>query len=192
MTAGAAAPTRATGRPVVAVDVDGVLNPDDPAAAEQLGYRPRHYAGPDPTGNPITGTVWLHPKHGTWLAEIAGAGAELVWCTSWGPLAATFIASRLGLPTDLTVIDVTTAGVRWGHQLKLFDLYQHTGTRPVAVLDDQFGGKDPDNARSRTRSGVPTLLVPVDPHTGLRRDHVDTVLTWLDDITGHHDRSPVT
>lgn len=166
-------------RPVVAVDVDGVLNPDDPTAAATLGYQPHHYTGPGPDGQHAEGTVLLHPDHGLWLAELATAGAELVWCTSWRHLAATWIASRLGLPTDLAVIDITAAGVRWGHQGKLSALYQAVGDRPVAVLDDAFGGKDPDHASHRTRNGAPTLLVPVNPRTGLRRADIDTIHAWL-------------
>ncbi|MFG2043941.1 hypothetical protein [Dactylosporangium sp. NPDC048998] len=56
-----------------------------------------------------------------------------------------------------------------------------TGARPAAVLDDAFGGKDPDHARTRTRGGRPTLPVPVNPATGLRRADIDTVLAWLHD-----------
>ena len=171
-------------RPVVAVDVDGVLNPDNPSDAEPLGYRPHRYDGPGPDGRPATGTVWLHPDHGAWLAELADASAELVWCTSRRTLAATWIATRLGLPTDLTVVDFTAAGVRWGHQAKLLDLYQAVGDRPVAVLDDEFGGKDPLHACDRSRAGAPTLLVPVNPGTGLRRADIDTVLAWLRHLPG--------
>jgi hypothetical protein len=181
--AAATAPPAAL-RPVVAVDVDGVLNPNNPVDAEPLGYRPHRYHGPGPDGRPATGTVWLHPDHGVWLAELAAAGAELVWCTSWRTLAATWIAPRLGLPTDLAVIDVTAAGVHWGHQAKLFDLYQAVGDRPVAVLDDEFGGKDADHALYRSRAGAPTLIVPVNPGTGLCRADIDTVRAWLDHLPG--------
>ncbi|MEV0133670.1 HAD domain-containing protein [Dactylosporangium sp. NPDC050688] len=186
-TAADAATPPAALRPVVAVDVDGVLNPDDPADAASLGYQPHHYTGPGPDGQHTEGTVWLHPVHGTWLAELATAGAELVWCTSWRNLAATWIAARLGLPTNLAAIDITAAGVRWGHQAKLFDLYRAVGNRPVAVLDDAFGGKDPDHAHHRTRSGAPTLLVPVNPRTGLRRADIDAVRAWLHRLPGPAD-----
>ncbi|GAB3852294.1 hypothetical protein [Dactylosporangium cerinum] len=123
--------------------------------------------------------MWLHPEHGQWLTELTTSGAELVWCTSWGPLAATWIAPRLGLPPHMPVIGVKISGVRRRHQWKLFDLYRAIGDRPVAVLDDAVGGKDPDDARNRTRNGRPTLLVPVHPGTGLRRTDIDTVLAWL-------------
>lgn len=127
------------GRPVIAVDVDGVLTPHDVRRAEDLGYRPHRYDGPAPDGSPATGTVWLQPDHGAWLRELA-AHADLVWCTSWQHLAATWVGPRLGLP-DLPVIDVADfAGVRFGHQGKLGPLYAWTADRPVVVLDDEFGG----------------------------------------------------
>jgi hypothetical protein len=166
---------------VVAVDVDGVLNPDDPGRAAALGYQPHRYTGPGPDEGQVTGTVWLHPDHGRWLRELAGHGAELVWCTGWRHLAPTVIAPRLGLPATWPVIDITATGVRWGHQLKLGPLYAWTANRAVAVLDDEFSGKDLHTAEDRTADGIPTLLVPIDRYHGLRRSDIDTVLTWLAD-----------
>lgn len=168
--------------PVVAVDVDGVLNPDGGQDSERLGYRPHQYDGPNPAGEPVTGTVWLHPEHGLWLRELADRGALLVWNTSWGSLAASWIAARLGLPDDLTVIDHRYHGITWGHQGKLVGLYAWTGARPVAVLDDEHGGKDPDDAKRRTDDGIPTLLVPINGYTGLRRQDIDQVHAWLDTL----------
>ncbi|MEU6022591.1 HAD domain-containing protein [Micromonospora sp. NPDC047134] len=168
-------------RPVVAIDVDGVLNPDHPPTARRLGYHPHHYHGPDPHGRQVSGVLWLHPDHGTWLRELAHH-ADLVWCTSWGPIAATWIAPRLNLPTDLPLIDTPHSGVRFGRQLKLAALYHAIGTRPVAVLDDEFGGRDLADATERTDSGSATLLVPVDSVTGLQRHHIDEVLRWLDGL----------
>jgi hypothetical protein len=166
--------------PVVAIDVDGVLNPDHPATARQLGYQPHEYDGPDPAGQPMSGTVWLHPDHGTWLRELAQR-ADLLWCTSWRAIAATWIAPRLGLPKDLPWVDLGQGGgIRFGRQLKLPPLYRAVGTRPVAVLDDEFGGRDPDEAAARTANGNQTLLVPVNGGTGLQRQHVDLVHRWLD------------
>ena len=168
-------------RPVVAVDVDGDLNPSTPAAPQRAATGSTPTRDPGPNGRHATGAVWLNPHHGTWLLEIA-EHADPVWCSSWGQRSATWIAPRLGLPTTWPVLDLPgPGGIRWGHQTKLGHLYRHTGTRPVAVLDDQIGGKDPDTAQRRTTAGVPTLLVPVDGVTGIRRQDVDAVLAWLHD-----------
>lgn len=166
------------GRPVIAVDVDGVLTPHQPGRAGAFGYQPHRYDGPGPGGDLVSGTVWPHPDYGAWLRELA-AHADLVWCTSWGPVAADVIVHRLGLP-DMPVIDVAdVAGVRFGHQGKLGPLYAWAGDRPLAVLDGEFGGKDAHVADERSRTGRPTLHVDVDGTTGLRRDHIDQILTWL-------------
>ncbi|WP_431895527.1 HAD domain-containing protein [Micromonospora haikouensis] len=166
-------------RPVVAIDVDGVLNPDHPPTARHLGYHRHHYDGPDPTGRHISGEVWLHPDHGLWLTELAHH-TDLVWCTSWGTIAATWIAPRLGLPTDLPVINTGPGGIRFGRQLKLAALYHAIGERPVAVLDDEFGGRDHVEATERTACGSTTLLIPVNSATGLQREHIDQILRWID------------
>ena len=175
-------PTRRTtdqARPVVAIDVDGVLNPDHPPTARRLGYRPHHYHGPGPAGRHVSGVLWLHPDHGAWLRELA-RHADLVWCTTWGAIASTWIAPRLSLPTGLPVIDAGHSGVRFGRQRKLAALYRAIGARPVAVLDDEFGGRDPAEAVERNARGSATLLVPVNSVTGLQRHHIDEVLRWLD------------
>ncbi|MFG3645076.1 hypothetical protein ACGF3C_32860 [Micromonospora sp. NPDC047762] len=169
---------RPTLAPIVAVDVDGVLNPDDPTHATTLGYQPHRYDGPGPDGQHVTGTVWLHPDHGPWLRELANH-AQPVWCTSWNHLAVEWIAPRLGLPATWQHVPVQAGGVRFGHQSKLGRLYAWAARRPLAVLDDEFGGKDPFTADQRTADGAPTLLRPVNPYHGLRRVDIDAVLTWL-------------
>jgi hypothetical protein len=102
-----------------------------------------------------------------------------VWCTSWNHLTPAWITPRLGLPTTWPNVPVRGSGVRFGHQSKLAALYTWTGRRPLAVLDDQFGGKDPTTAAQRTGDGAPTLLRPVDPYRGLCRADIDAVLAWL-------------
>jgi hypothetical protein len=52
-------------------------------------------------------------------------------------------------------------------------------TRASANINDQLGGKDPDWAVERTAGGAPTLLVAVNPYTGLTRTDIDRVLEWL-------------
>ncbi len=160
------------------VDVDGVLNPDNPYRSARLGYQPHRYDVPNPYGRHVTATVWLHPDHGGWLRELA-AHAQIVWCTNWNHLAAGWLAPRLGLPDDWPHVPAHGGGVRFGHQAKLGPLYAWAARRPLAVLDDEFGGKDPYTAEARTADGAPTLLHSVDPGRGLCRADIDAVLAWL-------------
>lgn len=166
--------------PAVLVDVDGVLNPDAPARhLAAAGYQAHRYTGPDPDGLPVELDVWLHPDHGAWLRGLADAGASLWWATTWGPLAPAWIAPRLGLPA-MGVIDVGRhGGARWGRSLKSPAVRAWAAARPFAWLDDGFAGRDPHWAEDRTAAGAPTLLVPVDPFTGLTRADVDQVARWL-------------
>ncbi|HZN75105.1 MAG TPA: hypothetical protein VFC00_26015, partial [Micromonosporaceae bacterium] len=92
----------------------GSSTPDDPVRAAAHGYRKHLYVGPGPDGVHVTGTVWLHRRHGVWLRRLAARGAELLWCTSWRHLAPQWIAPRLALPSTWPVIDIAGSGVRWG------------------------------------------------------------------------------
>lgn len=167
--------------PLVLVDVDGVLNPDG-SRQEALGYRPHHFDGIGADGQAASGIVWLHPDHGAWLAELEAAGGTPVWATSWDQLANTWIAPRLGLAGSWPVVDLQgRVGVRWGHALKLDPITAYAADAPFVLLDDQIGGKDHDWAAERTAGGAPTLLVAIDPYTGLTRADIDRVLDWLAD-----------
>ena len=52
------------------------------------------------------GGVWLHPGHGPTLMTLADR-FNLVWCTTWGAEANTWIGPRIGLP----VLDWAAFGV---------------------------------------------------------------------------------
>ncbi|MEW2427791.1 hypothetical protein AB0877_07250 [Micromonospora sp. NPDC047644] len=163
--------------PIVAVDADSVLNPEDPTHAMALGYQPHRYDGPSPDGRHVTGTVWLPPNHGPWLRELANH-SQPVWCTSWNHLAAEYRATT-GITSHLAAHPRPRGRIRIGHQSKLGPLYAWVARRPLGVLDDEFGGKAPFTADQRTAGGTPTLPRPVNPFHGLRRADIDAVLTWL-------------
>lgn len=172
------------GRPVVALDVDGVLAPD-PArivghteALAALGYRKHAFDDHGPDGMPASGVVWLHPEHGPWLRELLDLGAELVWATSWNHVAASWIAPRLDLPA-FPVLDVPRTGPRFGRSPKLDVLTRWAGDRPLAWVDDELGGKEPGWAEDRRDDGFPTLIVQPDSGRGLERRHIDKIVRWL-------------
>jgi HAD domain in Swiss Army Knife RNA repair proteins len=79
-------------RPLILVDVDGVLNP---ARSYAPGYR-RHWVFP----GGLAHRLLLNPSHGQMLTELAGVtGAELVWASYWRNRANTWVAPRVGLPS---------------------------------------------------------------------------------------------
>jgi hypothetical protein len=173
-------------RPILALDVDGVLAADPHfitggvQALAALGYEPHHYDGLGPDGAPASGTVWLNAEHGIWLRELLARNVELVWATNWGARAAEWIAPRLGLP-DLPVVDVPNQAPGFGWSAKLGPIHRWAGARPLAWIDDQFGGKEPGWAEDRRHEdGIPTLIIQTDPGRGLLRRNIDEVIAWLD------------
>lgn len=176
--------------PVVALDVDGVLAPDPDwisgggTALTELGYQSHEFDGLGPDDTPAQGTVWLNPEHGLWLGELLQRGVELVWATSWGPVAAEWIAPRLGLP-DCHVVAVPPGSPGFGWSPKLTPIARWAGERPLAWIDDQLGGKESGWAEDRrVDDGIPTLIIQPQSGHGLQRAHIEEILVWLDDEVG--------
>jgi len=71
-------PAAAGTTPVLALDVDGVLNPDEThdrllkLGLADIGYLTHRYQGPDAHGGPVDLEVRLHPLHGRWLSRLRG------------------------------------------------------------------------------------------------------------------------
>ncbi|MFE9426855.1 HAD domain-containing protein [Kitasatospora sp. NPDC006697] len=156
-------------RPLLYLDVDGVLNPvqpvpvDDFAAHELAGYR-----------------VWLSARHGEWLAELAEV-YEICWATTWQDEANRLIAPLLGLG-PLPVVRVVgyrrqpgdprirlmelISGAKWA------PLLRYAEGRPFAWVDDVIPPRLVRNSLLRRDR----LLLPVDARFGLQRHHVEQLL----------------
>jgi hypothetical protein len=175
---------------VLALDVDGVLNPDTGHARAlgldlaARGYGEHRYIGPDADGDPVDVGVWLHPGHGHWLRRLHAEGVHLAWATRWGALAVAWIAPRLHLP-DLPVIDVTAGpfrGVRGGVSTKRAAIAAYATGRPLLWIDDEFGRLDSVWAEQRLvdeRAGLATLLLAIHPGRGLTTEQMDQADAWL-------------
>ena len=165
-------------RPLLLLDVDGVLNPYAASRnwLDKSDYRRRNLSVSDSGG---TLPVWLDKSHGPLLLDLAvTAGLELAWCTTWEHLANVEIGPRIGLP-ELPVIEFGFNGQRW----KFGPVLEYAGDRPVAWLDDDFELQHEDCSWFREQRGDrPTLLQLVDPHHGLRQQDVDAVASWATDL----------
>jgi hypothetical protein len=171
-------------RPLLLIDVDGVLNPYAASRRwlDSSDYRKRNTLASDGRTYP----VWLNRAHGPQLLDLAEAtGLELVWCTTWEHSANLAIGPRLGLP-DLPVIEFARkfSGAmidRW----KFGPVLEYAGDRPLAWFDDDFELQHEDCAWFRDQRGdTPTLLQLVDPHHGLRERDIDAVRDWAAALRG--------
>jgi hypothetical protein len=156
-------------KPLLYLDVDGVLNPADPHPADP--FEAHQLAG---------FRVLLSARHGDWLRELAHS-YDLHWATTWQDDANTHIAPLLGLP-PLPVVRV----VGYRHQpgdprIRLMELLsgakwapllRHAGGRPFAWLDDVIPPRLVRNSLLRRDR----LLLPIDPVQGLERHHVERLL----------------
>ncbi|MFJ6167246.1 hypothetical protein ACIQH6_19150 [Micromonospora orduensis] len=166
--------------PTVAIDLDGVLNPANPAHAETLGYRPHRYDGPAPDGRHVTGHVWLHPDHGpccgNWPStpNLCGAPAG----TGWPPH-----GSRTARLTDhLTARPRPRRRGPLRPPEQTQPLYAWAARRLLAVLDNEFGGEGPTIADQRTADGVPPCSTGSTRTGRTAPCDVDTMLTWLSQL----------
>jgi hypothetical protein len=163
--------SRRAERPLLYLDVDGVLNPLSPNA-------PAGFVRREAEGLP----VWLSPEHGAWLRELAER-YQLVWATTWEHLANEHLGAFFGLP-ELPVVEFSayrrrSDDPRFGilqllESRKWAPILRHADGRPFAWVDDVI----PMRVRRQAWPHRAILLVPVTSAEGLTRAHVDRLLTW--------------
>jgi hypothetical protein len=162
-------------RPLLYLDVDGPLNPyaakperRPPGYSTHRmkpeGWVAQHPGEPRAYVKPLR--VWLNVDHGHELLRLSDL-YDLVWATTWGTEANTFISPVLGLP-ELPVVDWPTmlgagpAGTFW----KTRHLVAHAEGRPFAWVDDEIDHFD--RLFVAKHHDGPALLHRVDPRRGLR------------------------
>lgn len=150
-------------RPVLLLDLDGVLNPFAAPTCPD-GYQERVFFEGEEPGR-------YCPAHGAWIEELAAAG-ELWWATGWGEHANERFLPMLGVG-PLPV--VRFPAVPFEPELKVPAVDLVAGDRPAAWIDDNH---TPRGLRWAAARPAPTLLVSIDPAVGWQRCDVDHVLDW--------------
>jgi hypothetical protein len=136
-------------RPLLLLDVDGVLNP-------LVRRSPPGFLEYQLCGFP----VHLSPSQGRALLTFADR-FELAWASTWEQEANSLIAPILGLPA-LPVVEVNAA------QYKSQAIGAYAGVRPLIWLDDDAGVIDTSWARRRNKTVAPTKIVHINAARGLQ------------------------
>jgi hypothetical protein len=143
-------------RPVLFLDVDGVLNPygrDCPAGFAEHDLFP--------TEEPVR----VNREHGLWITELLGA-FDVVWASFWNEDANSILAPLLGID-PLPMLAMPSAPGPPGVKVPL--VASRAGERPVTWIDDAHAPEALTWSRERA---APTLLITTDPAIGLVRAHV--------------------
>jgi hypothetical protein len=150
-------------RPVLLLDVDGVLNPYGTVTCPEGFTEYDLFPGEEP--------VRLCPAHGEWITELRHV-FDVAWATAWNDDANRLLAPLLGIDA-LPVVAMPSPPFQ--PRDKVPPIARFAEQRPAAWIDDLH----PEEAQiwSATRR-EPTLLVPVVPAVGLTRQAIDHALTW--------------
>lgn len=159
-------------RPLVLLDVDGVLNlglfMSSKERGRLRGARGWYSGRAGDRHDPYASRIVLRRHWGPLLRSLQDAGAELAWATSWEGQANRYISPLLGLG------QLPVAPASGGR--KAYTVVPWTEGRPWAWLEDTEDELTVASALSAHRPHLPVL---VDRSTGLTEDHVQAVKDWL-------------
>ena len=162
---------RTSTRPILFVDVDGVIS--------LFGFAPDAGQLPGPL-HWIDGVAHCIPQHiGGRLITLADR-FELVWATGWEERANDHLPYLLKLPfRELPCLSFDGRAVFGSAHWKVEAIDQYAADRPAAWIDDNL---DEDCQRWARERGAPTLLVETDPSAGLTAQHVAELNNWAERV----------
>jgi HAD domain in Swiss Army Knife RNA repair proteins len=167
VTAAGAKPLQSADKPLLFVDIDGVIS--------LFGFASdRRPAG---TWVNVDGVLHLlSVTAGGHLLALAQA-FDLVWASGWEEKANEHLPLVLGLPAALPFLTFPPRHERPGSHghWKLESVEAYAGQRALAWIDDDHGDACAAWARARE---APTLLVATDAATGLTDAHVAQLTAW--------------
>jgi hypothetical protein len=167
-------PSREEEKPILAVDIDGVISlfGFEGKEADQVRSEP-------PRGDFHLIDGMLHcisVPTGEMLNRLAGS-YELIWASGWEDRANDHLPGILGVPTLPYLTFDGRARFGTAHW-KLDALEAYAEERPLAWIDDSLDHSCHEWAKARE---APTLLVPTDSERGLEEGHVEALQAWVRD-----------
>jgi hypothetical protein len=164
--------TKATSRPILFVDVDGVIS--------LFGFAPTIGELPGPL-HWIDGVAHCIPDSvGERLVRLSDR-FELVWATGWETRANEHLPFILGLPFgELPCLRFDGRAVFGSAHWKLDAIEEYAADRPAAWIDDNIDDSCRHWAMSRD---APTLIVETSSAIGLTDEHVAQLLRWAENVT---------
>ncbi len=168
--AGAGAGPAAGPRPLLMVDIDGVISLFGAPA-----LRPGAGGPIDGSFHSIDGTP--HFLSSTAAAHLLALGAlfDLVWASGWEERANEHLPHLLGLPRELPFLRFARSPGRANAHWKLASIDAYAGARPLAWIDDALGPACQEWAAARP---APTLLVQTAPERGLTGEEAELLAAW--------------
>jgi HAD domain in Swiss Army Knife RNA repair proteins len=189
-------------RPLLMVDIDGVISlfpfpaaepwkqrPETPAAGAAGAARPAGAAGaagaeaatiePDGALCTIEGIPHFLSRAAAGHLRRLERDFELVWASGWEEKAEEYLPRLLDLPRGLPYLRFDRSPGRANAHWKLAAIERHADGRPLAWIDDAFNGACHEWARERP---APTLLVQTAPAHGLTRHEASQLARWAREL----------
>jgi hypothetical protein len=169
-------------RPLLLIDIDGVLNAFDARRLDRHQHQAQAGAY----------VVVLDRRHPAWFRTLA-EHAELRWATMWQAQAASIFGSVADIGTDWPYLDFdsvwmhrtvgrTGVGVG-GYKWPLIEQCGESG-RPLVWIDDDMTDRHIAWAQRRDAEGIPTMFIRPDPARGFTEDEYAAVLGFVRETTG--------
>jgi hypothetical protein len=173
-------------RPILFLDVDGVLNAFEfnPNLATFDDFEDQEVTVDEGSGFRMILDLCLSRSMGE---RIGALSAEIVWATTWEHNADSMIAPLCGLPRGMRVLvrPHSTTHLDGGWKFDEVRRSVAEDMRPFVWIDDDIDAfrNGPESARRWARDlPVQNLLLAPDPRTGLTHGHLETIEDFLEQV----------
>lgn len=156
-------------RPIVFIDVDGVLNPfAEPRFLKPFGFK-RHRILDNDSNTKYT--MWLNREHAEWLKSLTDI-ADLAWSTTWND-SANHIGYIIGLPPLPFAQAEHCIGIGGKKfTLKSKSIIELANGRPIIWIDDDHDGHDQGFMKN---NATKFALIHVPGFHGLQPYHINDI-----------------